>query len=403
MPIITAATGISVQSDAYLAGSEATAAAVASIGQRPDALLVFASSHYDHQALLSGIDRVTGFVPMAGGTTAGELSDRGFSQNSVVVLAVCSRVLRFTTAAAGHMRRDEYACARRFTDRVLRQCRDDKPLSLIVFPDGLGGDGDRVIAGIQAGISGPIDIVGGFLGDGDRFLQTIQFHDGKVLEDAVTGLMISAPAGPDVRTGVGVGSGFLSIGNSMLCTRSGGMEIFEIDHEPALDLYMELLGEVRYKRLPEVCLEYPFGLIDRPPGQGAPLQALLRCGLRVDYEKRSITLAGSVPEGRSMSLFTCSRGDLTAAARKAAQRALAMLDGRKPELVIAFSCVGRKIVLGRRVNEEFDAVREVFGPGVPVTGFYTYGEIGPVDASADVPLTGFHNETMVVWALGGNG
>lgn len=401
MPSIKAATGVSVQSDAYLAGEEAAGAAVASIGCPPDALLVFASPHYDHQALLAGIAHVVGAIPMAGGTTSGEMSSLGFSRNSVVVLAVQSIVMRFTTAICEHMRSDEYACAQRFVGRIQQQCLSDQPLALIVFPDGLGGDGDRVIAGILAGMTRPTDIIGGFLGDNDRFSRTVQFHDGKVYEDAIAGMMIWAPPDLDVRTGVGVGSGFMSIGNSMLCTRSNGNEILEIDHAPALDLFMELLGDRRSERLPEVCLEYPFGLIDRKAGHATPSPFLLRCGLSVDYTRRSITMVGSVPEGSAMTLFTCSRGDLVAAARTAAERAMAMLDGRKPELVIAFSCVGRKIVLGRRVNEEYDAIREVFGAGVPITGFYTYGEIGPLDPSVDSRSDiRFHNETMVIWVLG---
>jgi hypothetical protein len=401
MTSIKAATGVSVQSDACLAGEEAAGTAVRSIGCPPDALLVFASPHYDHQALLAGIARVAGPVPMAGGTTSGEMSSLGFSKGSVVVLAVQSTVLRFVTAISEHMSRDVFVCARGFAEQVQQGCRDDHPLALIVLPDGLGGDGDRVIAGIQSAMTRSADIIGGFLGDNDRFSKTVQYHDGKAYENAITGMMICAPDGLDVRTGVGVGSGFMSIGNSMLCTRSSGNEILEIDHEPALDLFIELLGERRAERLPEVCLEYPFGLIDRQAGHAAPSPFLLRCGQSVDYTRRSITMVGSVPEGSAMTLFTCSRGDLVTAARTAAERAVAMLDGRKPELVIAFSCVGRKIVLGRRVDEEFDAIRQVVGEGVPVTGFYTYGEIGPIDPSVDARSDiRFHNETLVIWVLG---
>ena len=66
-----------------------------------------------------------------------------------------------------------------------------------------------------------------------------------------------------------------------------------------------------------------------------------------------------------------------------------------------FSCVGRKIVLGRRIQEEIDAVQQCIGQDVPLIGFYTYGEIGPIDKTKKELLSvKFHNETVVLWVLG---
>jgi hypothetical protein len=190
----------------------------------------------------------------------------------------------------------------------------------------------------------------------------------------------------------------------MYCTSSEGNVIKEIDHEPALDVYMDLLGEERSNRLPEICLEYPFGLIDSQSIASRPPYFQIRCGLSVDYERKSITVAGSVPQGSAMTLTSGSRGDLINGARMAAERAKDCLKGYKPELIVVFSCVGRKIVLGRRVEEEVDAVKDVLGADVPTIGFYTYGEIGPVDKlTEDLSAVRFHNETMVVWVVGSPG
>lgn len=66
-----------------------------------------------------------------------------------------------------------------------------------------------------------------------------------------------------------------------------------------------------------------------------------------------------------------------------------------------FSCVGRKLVLGRRTEEEVAAVQDVLGKHVPLIGFYTYGEIGPIDKTQKhLAVTRFHNETVVIWVLG---
>lgn len=401
MPLIHAGTGRSTQTDSYQAGVEAVEMAINKIKRKPDALLVFASPYYDQDTLLAGINSVAGAIPMSGGTTAGEISPQGFSVSSVVVLAIQSDTLRFVTAVSQGMRHDEFACASRFVRAVLDQCQDNSALSLIVFPDGMGGDGIRVIEGMMDGMGAHFEIAGGFLGDNDRFSHTVQYCDGQTYQDAITGIMICDPSSSVMRTGIGVASGFTSIGNSMRCTASEGNVIREIDHEPALDMYMELLGEARSKRLPGICLEYPFGLIDRQKNEEKLPYFQIRCGLSVDYNDRTITLAGSVPEGSAMTLTTGSRGDLINGARKAAERAKAGLNGSKPELIVVFSCVGRKIVLGRRVDEEVAAVLDVLGSDTPIIGFYTYGEIGPVDKlTEDLSDVRFHNETMVIWVLG---
>jgi hypothetical protein len=404
MPLIKAGTGRSTQSNSFLAGVEAAEKAMKGIYGTPDAMLVFASPAYDHESLLEGIASVAENIPMAGGTTAGEISSEGFSENSVVTLAVQSDTLRFVTAVAEGMRDDEYACALSFVHTVQDKCHAGPALSLFVFPDGMGGDGVRVIEGMQAGMRKPIEIVGGFLGDNDRFSHTYQYCNGKVYQNAITGMLICVPLSIDIRTGIGMGSGFASIGNSMYCTSSEGNVIKEIDHEPALDVYMDLLGEERSNRLPEICLEYPFGLIDSQSIASRPPYFQIRCGLSVDYERKSITVAGSVPQGSAMTLTSGSRGDLINGARMAAERAKDCLKGYKPELIVVFSCVGRKIVLGRRVEEEVDAVKDVLGADVPTIGFYTYGEIGPVDKlTEDLSAVRFHNETMVVWVVGSPG
>ena len=401
MPLIKAGTGRSQLADARKAGAEAAGKALMTLSGKPDALLVFASPGYDHEALLAGISSIAPDVPMAGGTTAGEISGGGFSEESVVVLAVRSGSLRFVTAVSEGMRDDEHACALTFVTMVQNQAQYSPPLSLLVFPDGMGGDGVKVIEGLQAGMKKPIEIVGGFLGDNDRFSRTFQYCDGKVYQNAITGMLICNPLYADTKTGIGVGSGFASIGNSMCCTASEGNVILEIDQEPALDVYMDLLGETRSKRLPEVCLEYPFGLMETKTWESGSPYFQIRCGLSVDYGRKSITLAGTVPQGSDMTLTTGSRGDLVNGARRAAERARDCLHGYQPELIVVFSCVGRKIVLGRRVEEEVNAVKAVLGDGVPVIGFYTYGEIGPVDKlTEDLSAVRFHNETMVVWVLG---
>jgi len=57
------------------------------------------------------------------------------------------------------------------------------------------------------------------------------------------------------------------------------------------------------------------------------------------------------------------------------------------------SCVGRKIIMKQRVEEEIEAVEEIFGPQTSLTGFYSYGEIAPIE---DSMYSHLHNQTMSI-------
>jgi hypothetical protein len=391
--------GRSNNKDSFQAGREAATEALGKHRTSPEVLIVFGSPRFDHSQLLAGISSAAGDMPMVGGTTAGEISTSGFSTQSVVIMGLSSDTLDFATGIGLNMSRDEKGCGAALVDDIGNNISLKEALSLLIFPDGMGGDGLKVIEGIHSVLGTGFEIVGGYLGDGERFEKTFQYYNGKVYTDTIPGLLICGKAG--FKTGVGVRSGFESIGNRFYCTKSEGNVVATFDDERALDLYKEFLGEERSKRLPGICLEYPFGLIDNKASIAGKEYFQLRCGLSVDHEKGTISLAASIPEGSAITLTTASRGDIINGAKSAAQQAKESLKDAKPHAVLMFSCVGRKLVLGRRTDEEVAVVKKVLGEDVPLIGFYTYGEIGPIDKTKEeLALTKFHNETVVLWVLG---
>jgi hypothetical protein len=391
--------GFSSLADSFSAGQEAAHGAVGKLDCKTKVLIVFAAMRFNHRELLSGITSVAGNVPMVGGTTAGEISSSGFSTGSVVVMALGNEELEFVTGIGHHISVDETACSAELINDILSKVAYDPNASLLVFPNGMGGDGLKVLEGLQLGLGKDFEITGGCLGDDERFASTFQYYNGAVYKDAIVGLMVVKKKG--YRTGIGVRSGFTSIGNSFFCTSSEGNVVKEFEHANALELYKDFLGEERAARLPAVCLEYPFGIIDRNPVDNEEHLFQLRCGLSVDHEKGTISLAASIPEGSEVTLTTASRGDIINGAKEAAEQAKMSLGGATPQAIIMFSCVGRKLVLGRRIQEEVDAVRECIGKDVPLIGFYTYGEIGPIDnTKKELSAVKFHNETVVLWVLG---
>mgnify|MGYP000729900293 CR=1 FL=1 len=71
-------------------------------------------------------------------------------------------------------------------------------------------------------------------------------------------------------------------------------------------------------------------------------------------------------------------------------------NGSGPGLALLVSCVGRKLVMGGRVDEEVEAVADVFGQGATLAGFYSYGEISPYSRAVECKL---HNQTMTITSI----
>ena len=110
-------------------------------------------------------------------------------------------------------------------------------------------------------------------------------------------------------------------------------------------------------------------------------------------------MAASIPEGETIYLMIGDREKAIQAAKDAATNALNQLEGKEPKFVIMFNCMARNKLLGVRCNEENQAVQEIIGRNVPMIGFYTYGEQGPLLGRKGTPAY-FHNETMTLLVVG---
>ena len=98
-----------------------------------------------------------------------------------------------------------------------------------------------------------------------------------------------------------------------------------------------------------------------------------------------MVFAGDVPVGAKARFMKANFDNLVDAAAGAAQQTFNQNLGGKPKLALLISCVGRKIILGTRADEEVEAVTELFGPEVLISGFYSYGEISPLSPGNGMP------------------
>ena len=144
-------------------------------------------------------------------------------------------------------------------------------------------------------------------------------------------------------------------------------------------------------QLPASGLLFPIVVTAAQGGEG-----VVRTVLSVNEQDGSMTFAGDIPQGGTAQLMKTNVDDLVDGATAAAEASLAGLGGQRPELALLVSCVGRKLVMKQRVEEEVEAIRDIFGADTKIAGFYSYGELSPFRQGGECRL---HNQTMTITAL----
>jgi len=254
----------------------------------------------------------------------------------------------------------------------------------LVLSDGLAVNGSPLVAGLVDGTGGDVVITGGLAGDGERFERTWVLVDGEPRTGYVSAVGL---AGPDLRVGYGSRGGWDKFGPERRVTRSAGNVLYELDGQPALELYKRYLGD-RASGLPATALLFPLAV--RAPG--ADERELVRTILSVDEQTQSMTFAGDVPEGSRAQLMRANLDSIVDGAHTAATDTGTETGPNGPALAVAVSCVGRRILLGARTEDELEATLSGLPDGASLIGFYSYGEISPIVAGT----CDLHNQTMTL-------
>jgi hypothetical protein len=354
-------------------------------------LLVFGATLVLHDSEL--VESIRRFYPTAhilGCSTAGEICGAEVSDDSLVATAIHFEHTQVRSAQVTLGENPDSQQAGEFLARALPRSvgagegrMEEKLAHVLILSDGLSVNGSDLVRGLLKHLPEGVAITGGLAGDGTRFGETLVFKG-----DAPERGVVAAVGLYGSRLKVGFGSlgGWDPFGPERLVTRSEGNVLFELDGRPALGLYKQYLGE-HAKGLPAAGLLFPLSV--RAMSSDKPL---VRTILAVDENQQSMTFAGDVPEGARARLTKSNVDRLVDGAVGAAQ-ASRPAGAVSPELAILISCVGRKLVLKQRVEEEVEGVRDILGGQAVLTGFYSYGEIAPFSLGARSEL---HNQTMTI-------
>jgi hypothetical protein len=355
------------------------------LGQSAQLALVFGgTSVLKKQGLLDEIKKAYPQAHVFGCSTAGEICDTQVSDDSLVVTAAS---FEHTRLEGVQIKVTEVGGSFQAGERLAQSLDKNRLAHVLVLSDGLKINGSDLVKGLTKHLPEKTTITGGLSGDGGRFEDTLVLLDGPPKRDTIAVLGLY---GDRLRVGYGSFGGWDAFGPDRLITRSEGNVLYELEGGSALELYKKYLGE-HAQGLPATGLLFPLSLRTKEGESG-----VVRTILSVSEEEQSMTFAGDVPEGAYVHLMKANFDRLIDGAVEAAKTSRSAIGSSSPDLAILISCVGRKMVLKQRIEEEVEGVRDALGDGTVLTGFYSYGEISPTMPGRPCKL---HNQTMTVTTL----
>jgi len=348
----------------------------------PEVFFLFASpSFIGTEEFVARLSRKFENAILIGCSTAGEILGNQVLDSTIVLTAV--RVektkIRIEEVDLVSYNLDSFEAGK----AISNQLKAADLRHIFVLSDGLIVNGAELVKGLHTDLDKTVSITGGLAGDCSNFENTFVIAGGKIASKKIVALGLY---GPDLKIGFGSKGGWDSFGIERLVTKSENNVLYELDGQPALELYKSFLGDMA-KDLPSSGLLFPLSMRDED--NQIPV---VRTILGIDEKDGSLTFAGNIPQGSYVRLMKANIDRIIGGAEQSAITTKNSTENRH-QLAFLISCVGRRLVMKQLVEEEVEAVNEVFDNDIYTTGFYSYGEIAPFDKFSPCSL---HNQTMTI-------
>jgi PAS domain S-box-containing protein len=352
-------------------------------GYHPQAGIVFAGTNFDHEIMLAEINRNFPQIELVGCTTAGELSSNfGFSDESILLMVFYSNDIEIK-AGVGRLLSEDPATAIKSAVNQAKSGLSQKPSLCLTFPDGTKKSFDPIMKMLNRELSNRCGIFGGaagtIWGEDQRILQ---FYKEEILEDSIPLLLWGGP----IEYSFSIANSWKPVGNRLTVTEAEGRQIKKIGDFKAVDFYRYYLGDHS-----EPAREFILAVYEK-----GKEQFYLRAPISYNPDG-SITLTETVPQGAAVQLTEAIREVIIEDTETSTKALIQDVDNFHPSFALAFSCAFRKDVLGTRTEEELRILRENLPPQIPVSGFYSYGEIAPLVKGQQSFL---HGATLVTLLVG---
>ncbi|MQL53801.1 hypothetical protein GFC01_16370 [Desulfofundulus thermobenzoicus] len=372
--------GYSLHPDSREAARKAARFAVAQSGP-PALTFLFTTEGYNQEEILETVMAETGTPKLVGASGAGIITAEGIKKHGVEVVTLAGEGIKARTALVEMLSERADETGRELAGRLLSGPAPDEG-TVFVFPDGLAGNIARMLRGIYDVMGPRFRYAGGGTGDNMRFFRTYQMTETGVASGAVAAVLV---AGCSFATGMG--HGWEPFGPPLLITRTRGKVVFEIDEQPAFQVYSRRLGGITSEEFPDCAVRYPLGV---PDFNG---RFIIRDPFKLGANG-SIEFVTEVPYRAVAYLMRYTSPErLTRAALEATVQVRKSVNF--PRFALIFNCVSRFLLMGEQADRELEAIRDTLDK-LPVAGFLTFGEVGT--CASGTPL--FHNKTFLI-AMGG--
>lgn len=352
-------------------------------GDIPSAGLLFAAIDFEHSLILHEINRAFPGIELIGCTSDAEISSvLEFEQDSVTLMLFCSDEVEIRAGIGNGLSKDVVAATKQAVEQAQAKSNLKSHQLCLTTPESLTADGVSIVDGLKNMLGKNFPILGGLACDNWKFNQNYQFFKTEVLSDSIPVLLFSGK----LLFSHGVANGWHPIGRKAVVTKADKDTLHEIDNQPALDFYDDYLGGL----LPSP--EYPLAILDSQTNNFYTRAVHVH-----KPETRKIKSFARIPEQSIVHIAQASREEILTAAKTSIINALKTYPGIKPQTAIFFSCAARHQLLGTRTKEEYQFAKKILKLDFPCCGFYTNGEISPLELNTPSRL---QHETFVTLLLG---
>lgn len=313
-------------------------------------------------------------------STSGEIYNTEVSDNTVSMAAMQFANTRIET---GSVKIEDFDNSYDAGAGLIGKFNPDGLTYLLVLSDGGKVNGSELVRGLNNAAGNSLLITGGLAGDGSNFHSTLVGLNNAPVSGLIVGIGFY---GTNIHINHGSQGGWEMFGLEKTVTRSLSNVLYEIDNKNALELYKKYLGN-EAESLPGSALLFPLAVVLPDTGE-----QVVRTILSINEAEGSMTFAGDIPQGAQVRFMKANFDKITSAASAAALQSLEG-DPLQPRIALLISCVGRKLILQSRTDEEVEAVDEIFKHNTLLTGFYSYGEISPLVKGNHCQL---HNQTLTI-------
>jgi small ligand-binding sensory domain FIST len=374
--MILAGTSYSKHKSAVEAAKAAAKGALEKSGAaKADIALFFSSAKYRryYGDILDTIRGITGAKTIVGASGCGILTEETeIERHGISVMVIQSDSLAASSFLVQNLQENNHL-AGETAAKILAQARL-QPELMLLFPDPFSFQSSSFFDGFENAY-GYVPMIGGAAAEDSRETKTYQMENGRVAYDAVCGLAL----GGDFRFETGITRSCRPFGDALQITRADGNAIYEIDGRPAYDILLESISHIEFQNPEHIFQNIFLGLpLKNFQTDFSSDHYLVRHIMGVNAKKGMVTCTSPVLEGEFVT-FTfrdpnLARQDMRLMLQDVRER----IAPSKPALGFYFNCCARGENLFGKPGEDVSLIRQYF-PNLPVLGFFTYGELAPVD------------------------